>query len=210
MGGEIIGWSAADWRAQGTTKLGAVGRPHERIELRLAGPDGEDIDAGAVGELLVRMLDTSAMPAALADRLTPDGWFRTGDLARIDDDGFVWIEGRVSDMINRGGLKVFPEEVEDVLREDSDVRDIAVVGVPDDRLGEVPWAFVVPHGTSIDEGALERRARERLVAYKVPARFVMIDELPRSEIGKLRRPDLVRMATAEARAAETRAGGDPA
>ena len=74
----------------------------------------------------------------LAERLTADGWFRTGDLGRVDDDGFVWIEGRVSDMINRGGLKVFPAQVEEVLAIAPGVRDAAVVGVPDDRFGEVP------------------------------------------------------------------------
>ena len=103
------------------------------------------IDDGT-GELLLR---TPAMSAGyadgadLADRLTADGWFRTGDIARVDDDGFVWIEGRVSDMINRGGLKVFPGEVEEVLRLDSSLADVAVVGVADERLGEVPVAFVV-------------------------------------------------------------------
>lgn len=195
IGGEIIGWSAADWRAHGAEKLGAVGRPHDRIEVRLVGTDGADVEAGAVGELLVRTADAAGVPAAVSDRLDDHGWFRTGDLARIDDDGFVWIEGRVSDMINRGGLKVFPEEVEDVLRGMPDVRDVAVVGVPDDRLGEVPWAFVVPRGSAVDEAALERWSRDHLVAYKVPVRFVGIEELPRNEIGKLRRLDLVRAAT---------------
>ena len=75
--------------------------------------------------------------------MTGDGWLRTGDLARIDDDGFVWIDGRVSAMVNRGGLKVFPDEVEEHLREHPAIADAAVAGVPDDRLGEVPWAFVV-------------------------------------------------------------------
>src|SRR5205085_583152 len=70
-----------------------------------------------------------------------DGWFHTGDLGRVDDEGFLWIEGRVSDMINRGGLKVFPEEVAEVIRLSPDVAECAVAGMPDDRLGEVPWAF---------------------------------------------------------------------
>ena len=93
--------------------------------------------------------------------MTDDGWLRTGDLARIDDDGFVWIDGRVSAMVNRGGLKVFPDEVEEQLREHPLVADAAVAGVPDDRLGEVPWAFVV-----VEPGADDRRRR---VARVVPA-----------------------------------------
>ena len=197
IGGEIIGWSAADWRAHGAEKLGAVGRPHDRIEVKLVDPDGAEVATGGVGELWVRTLDAARLPAAVADRLDTDGWFRTGDLARLDGDGFVWIEGRVSDMINRGGLKVFPEEVEDVLRGAPGVRDVAVVGVPDDRLGEVPWAFVVPAtGHRVDAAALDGWAREHLVAFKVPAHFATIDELPRNEIGKLRRLDLVRAAEA--------------
>src|SRR5205814_8557944 len=105
----------------------------------------------AAGGLHVR--SGSARPvdaAALGDRLTVDGWLRTGDLGRIDEDGFVWIDGRVSSMINRGGLKVFPDEVEEHLRELPGVRDVAVAGVPDERLGEVPWAYlVVEPGTQV-------------------------------------------------------------
>ena len=126
--------------------------------------------------------------AALGDRLTGDGWLRTGDLARIDDDGFVWIEGRVSSMINRGGLKVFPDEVEEHLREFPGVRDAAVAGVPDERLGEVPWAFlVVDPGTAIDAEELRAWCRERMAPYKVPAGVTVVDVLPRNEIGKLLR-----------------------
>ena len=109
-------------KAYGDDKLGAVGRPHAGVEVRT-----DD----ATGELQVRTPALSAGyadGADLADRLTADGWFRTGDVGRVDDDGFVWIEGRLSDMINRGGLKVFPGEVEEVLRLSPDVADAAVVG----------------------------------------------------------------------------------
>ncbi len=104
------------------------------------------------------------MKAELADRMTPDGWFRTGDIGRVDDDGFVWIEGRVSDMINRGGLKVFPAEVAEVLRLAPDVDDAAVVGVPDARLGEVPVAFVVRSSGAADLDADALDARRALPA----------------------------------------------
>ena len=136
----------------------------------------------------------------LSDRLSPDGWFRTGDFARIDDDGFVWIEGRVSSMINRGGLKIAPGEVEEVVRLHPGVADVAVVGVADERLGEVPWAFVVARpgpGASIepiDPGELEERCRRHLAPYKVPVRFVTIDALPRNEVGKVLTRELVARA----------------
>jgi len=188
IGGEIIGWSAADWREH-RDKLGAVGRPHDGVEARVvpAGDGGES----DIGELLVRTPQTTRVPEAVADRVDADGWFRTGDLARIDADGFVWIEGRVSDMINRGGLKVVPEEVEDALREAPGVRDVGVVGVADDRLGEVPWAFVVlERGAALEPRVLEEWCRSRVVAYKVPTGFTAVAELPRNEIGKLRRRDL--------------------
>ncbi len=138
IGGEIVGWSGAEAKEFGESKLGAVGRPHAGVQVRV-----DD----TTGELQVRTPALSAGYADggdLSDRLTADGWFRTGDLARVDADGFVWIEGRLSDMINRGGLKVYPGEVEEVLRLSPRVADVAVAGVADDRLGEVPWAFVVP------------------------------------------------------------------
>ena len=181
LGGEVVGWSAADWKQFGAAKLGAVGRPHAGIDVRVQ----DD-------ELQVR--SASAPPvdaAALGDRLTEDGWLRTGDLARIDEDGFVWIDGRISSMINRGGLKVFPDEVEEHLREYPGVRDAAVAGVPDERLGEVPWAYLVPApGATIDAEALRAWCRDRMAPYKIPAGVTLVSELPRNEIGKLLRQDL--------------------
>jgi acyl-CoA synthetase (AMP-forming)/AMP-acid ligase II len=185
LGGEVVGWSAADWKEFGATKLGAVGRPHAGIEVRVAD-----------GELQVRSQKAAPPDAAtLGDRITADGWLRTGDLARIDGDGFVWIDGRVSAMVNRGGLKVFPDEVEEHLREYPGIADAAVAGVPDDRLGEVPWAFVVPEAASvIDAGELQEWCRSRMAGYKVPAGVTIVDALPRNEIGKLLRQDLVPLA----------------
>ena len=184
IGGEIVGWTAADSRAHGDDKLGSVGRPHPGVEVRI-----DDPAADGSGELQVR---TPALGAGyadgtdLSDRLTGDGWFRTGDVARIDGDGFVWIEGRVSDMINRGGLKVHPAEVEEVLRTSPEVTDAAVVGVPDDRLGEVPVAFVVAAaGVAPTSDGLSDYCRAHLAPYKVPVRFEVVDALPRNEVGKV-------------------------
>jgi len=176
--GEVIGWTAADARDH-PEKLGAVGRPHPGVDIKLAGD--EDI-----GELLVRPPRTAA--ELDEDRLDPDGFVHTGDVARVDDDGFVWIEGRLGDVINRGGNKVFPDHVEEVLRLSPGVRDVAVVGIPDERLSEVPVAFVVGDG---DAPSLESLCREHLVPYKVPVDFVFVDELPRSEVGKVLRRQLI-------------------
>jgi acyl-CoA synthetase (AMP-forming)/AMP-acid ligase II len=175
--GEVIGWTAADARAH-PDKVGAVGRPHAGVAIKIDG-DAE------VGELLVR---PPTMAAGLDDRLDAGGFVHTGDVARIDADGFVWIEGRLGDVINRGGNKVFPDHVEEVLRLSPDVREVAVVGVPDARLGEVPVAFVVGSADAVE---LEALCREHLVAYKVPVAFRSVDSLPRSEVGKVLRRDLV-------------------
>ena len=122
------------------------------------------------------------------DRVDADGYVNTGDLARVDPDGFVWIEGRAGDLINRGGNKVFPEQVEEVLCLAPGISEAAVVGVPDDRLGEVPVAFVVGDATDEELTAL---CREHLVPYKVPVAFVRVDALPRTEVGKVMRRELV-------------------
>jgi len=189
LGGEVIGWTAADVAGYLEAKLGSVGRPHAGVEVRVTDDDGVPVPTGEVGELEVRPpAGRAAVPSLPADRVRPGGWVRTGDLARIDRDGFVWIVGRRSDMINRGGLKVTPEEVEDVLRDLPEVADVAVVGRPDDRLGEVPWAFVVPTaGRDVDPGRLAAHCRTRLAPYKVPVGFETVAALPRNEVGKVLR-----------------------
>ncbi len=186
IGGEIIGWSAADWKAHGDDKLGAVGRPHAGVKARTD---------EATGELQVRTPALSAGYAdgsELGDRLTGDGWFRTGDVGRVDDEGFVWIDGRLSDMINRGGLKVFPAEVEEVLRLSPDVADVG---------GRRPYrtsGWVRCPGRSscraVRLSTSPRSAdwcREHLAPYKVPVRFELVDALPRNEVGKVLRAELV-------------------
>jgi acyl-CoA synthetase (AMP-forming)/AMP-acid ligase II len=189
IGGEIVGWSARDAKEFGDTHLGAVGRAHENVQLRIS----HDL-----GEILVRTPMIAERDAAGDDmdgRLV-DGWFHTGDLGRVDDEGFVWIEGRVSDMINRGGLKVFPEVVAEVIRLSPDVAACAVAGIPDDRLGEVPWAFVVPReGAGVDVDALDALCREHLAPYKVPVRFETLDALPRNEVGKVLLRELIALGT---------------
>jgi long-chain acyl-CoA synthetase len=185
LGGEVVGWSAADAREWGETKLGSVGRPLPGIDVTIS----ED-------EVLVRTPTTLArkIDPAFLDRLTDDGWFHTGDLGWFDEDGFLWLDGRVSDMINRGGLKVFPGTVEDVLMAASGVREAAVVGIPDERLGEVPWAFVVRSNNTLTEADLVRWCRERLTPYRVPARIVFVDQLPRNDVGKVVKRELAALA----------------
>jgi long-chain acyl-CoA synthetase len=188
--GEVIGWTAADAREH-PDKIGAVGRPHAGVAIKVVTEDGAAVSEGAVGQLLVkppRMASGYADGQTLDDRLDEEGFVRTGDYARIDNEGFVWIEGRVSDLINRGGNKVFPGQVEEVLCLSPNVSEAAVVGVPDERLGEVPVAFVV--GSASDD-ELESLCRGHLVAYKIPVAFRRVGALPRSEVGKVLRRALI-------------------
>ena len=183
--GEVIGWTAGDARSH-PDKVGAAGRPHAGVDLKLVDPD-----AGGIGRLYVRPPNRAAGYAGgedLDDRVDADGFVDTGDLARVDPEGFVWIEGRAGDVINRGGNKVFPDDVEEVLRLVPEVDDAAVVGVPDDRLGEVPVAFVT--GAPVGASALAAVCREHLAPYKVPVAFHHVDALPRNDAGKLLRREL--------------------
>jgi acyl-coenzyme A synthetase/AMP-(fatty) acid ligase len=187
--GEVIGWTAADAREH-PDKVGAIGRPHAGVDIRVVGDDGAPLGPDEVGLLLVRPPNMAAGYATgeeLADRVDREGFVDTGDLARVDADGFVWVEGRAGELINRGGNKVFPEQVEEVLCLAPGVTEAAVVGVPDDRLGEVPVAFVVGDATDDELHAL---CREHLVPYKVPVSFERVAALPRTEVGKVRRADL--------------------
>ncbi|MDX6740977.1 fatty acid--CoA ligase family protein [Actinocorallia sp. A-T 12471] len=189
LGSEVAGWTAADVRAFGAAKLGAVGRAHPGVDIRIAADDGTPLPPGETGEIWIRS------PFATGDaegRVDAEGHLRTGDLGRLDADGFLWIEGRVSDMVNRGGLKIVPQEVEDVLRGHPEVADACVAGVPDARLGEVPVAWIRPRaGTTPDEAALAEYARRELAGYKVPVAFRFVADFPRTEIGKVLRRELV-------------------
>jgi long-chain acyl-CoA synthetase len=192
LGGEVVGWTPADVRGFGTTKLGSAGRPHGGIDIKIRDAAGAVLAIGEPGEIWVRspflMRGYANSEDSLEDRLS-DGYLRTGDLGQIDADGFLWVHGRETDLINRGGLKVSPEEVEEVLRSHPDVRDACVAGVPDARLGEVPYAWIVAD-RQFDPKALEAWCRQRLAAYKVPVAFAAIDVIPRSEIGKVLRRSL--------------------
>jgi long-chain acyl-CoA synthetase len=188
LGGEVAGWTAADAREFGDRKLGAVGRPYAGIDLRIRRDDGSDADIAQRGEILVRSPFRMDDSTGAGSRLV-DGFLCTGDLGYLDADGFLWVEGRVSDMINRGGLKVFPDEVEEVLRGHPAVRDAGVAALPDRRLGEVPHAWIVCDAP-LDPPGLRAWCREHLAPFKVPAGFSQVDALPRNDMGKLLRREL--------------------
>jgi malonyl-CoA/methylmalonyl-CoA synthetase len=161
----------------GERRAGTVGFPLPGISVKI-----DD------GELLVRGPNVFAgywrRPDATAAAFT-DGWFRTGDLAARSDDGYYTLLGRKSDLIISGGFNIYPREIEELLLEQPGVAEAAVIGIADDVRGEVPVAFVV--ATSFDADALERFCREQLASFKVPRRFVQVDSIPRTALGKIQK-----------------------
>jgi malonyl-CoA/methylmalonyl-CoA synthetase len=191
----------------GPRRPGRVGWALPGVELRIDAPGGGGpVDAGEDGEILVRGPQVFEgywqRPDATEEALTPDGWFRTGDLGRVDpEDGSLEITGRSKELIITGGLNVYPREVEMVLEDHPAVAGVAVAGVPSQRWGEEVVAFVVAEGDAaeLDGDALIAHCRERLSAYKCPKRVVALDELPVNRMGKVRRDALVGMARDAAR-----------
>jgi acyl transferase domain-containing protein/acyl-CoA synthetase (AMP-forming)/AMP-acid ligase II/thioesterase domain-containing protein/acyl carrier protein len=187
---ETCGMIAAE-STTGERVTGASGLPIPGVDVRLVDPvTGTPAEFGAAGELYVRgpglMLGYRGRPEATAAAL-PDGWYRTGDLGRIDADGHVFVVGRVSEVIIRGGTNVDPAEVEQVLRGLAGVRDTAVVAREHPLLGEVPVAFVVPVDDGVDPAALLRECAALLSAHKVPEEILFIPAIPRTASGKPKR-----------------------
>ncbi len=176
--------------------LRSCGRPYPWVEVRIVDSStGEDVPVGQVGELWTRSHQNMAgywnNPAATAEAITPDGWFRTGDAGYFDEDGYLFLHDRVKDMIVSGGENVYPAEVENVVARHPAVADVAVIGVPDDRWGEAVRAVVVvAEGEGAEPGPeLEADiiafARQQLAGYKLPKAVDFADVLPRNPSGKL-------------------------
>jgi acyl-CoA synthetase (AMP-forming)/AMP-acid ligase II len=180
----------------GERRPGSVGLPVPGCETRVVDESGHDVHPGQIGELWVRgphlMQGYFARPRETAEAFT-DGWFRTGDVAVADQDGYLRIVGRRStDIIKSGGFKIAAPEIEEVLRQHPAVRDAAVVGIPDHRWGERIAAAVVPAGpTPPSPEALTAWVAEHLADYKKPRQIVMLPELPRNALGKVRKHELV-------------------
>ena len=170
-------------------RQGSVGRALPGVEVTVLDPDGAPAPAGAVGEIAIRgpvvMRGYRGRPDATAAILR-EGRLLTGDLGRMDADGHLWIVDRTKDLVIRGGYNVYPREIEEVLHEHPAVREVAVVGVPDERLGEEVAAVVAPRaGAEIDPDQLRDWLAVRLAAYKVPRIYLLVDALPKGSTGKI-------------------------
>jgi fatty-acyl-CoA synthase len=171
------------------TKLGSVGKPLPHVRVRVVDEQGRDTDADEIGEIAIRgpkvfsgyWRDPMATAASFRD-----GWFHTGDMGRLDTDGFLYVEDRKKDMIVSGGENIATPEIERVLYEHPDVVECAVVGHADDRWGEVPHAYVVLRaGVELDVDAMRAFCLQRLAKFKVPRYFDALDTLPRTPSGKV-------------------------
>ncbi len=170
-------------------KVGSAGKPAMHAEIRLVDADGRDVKPGEVGEIWVRA--PNLMSGYWKDPDNPayrDGWFRSGDLARVDEEGYYWVVGRSKDMIISGGENVYPAELENILADCPDVVEAAVVGVPDPKWGEAVVAAIVRRpGAALDEAAVMKLFEGRLARYKLPRRVAFVDALPKSAIGKVQK-----------------------
>jgi long-chain acyl-CoA synthetase len=174
-------------------KREAIGVPIPGTDVRLVDNDGNDVAPGQPGELLVKgpqvMKGYWQRPDETA-RVLRDGWLATGDVAKMDEDGYIHIVDRKKDMILVSGFNVYPNEVEAVIATHPGVQDTAVVGVPDDETGEIVVAFVTPKDPSLTEDAIRQHCKQSLTNYKVPRIVVMKSDLPKSNVGKVLRKDL--------------------
>jgi long-chain acyl-CoA synthetase len=176
-------------------RLGSVGKPLGDTELRIAALDGKPLQPNEIGEVQFR--GPSVIPGYWQDdeatrgALSPDGWLSTGDLGYVDCDGYLYLVDRKKELIIRGGYNVYPREVEEVLYGHPDVIEAAVVGVPDDRLGEEVAAAVVRRpGSKVTPYALQAYIKERVAAYKYPRHVVFVDTLPKGPTGKILKREL--------------------
>jgi len=170
---------------------GSIGKPLPGVELRVVGEDGEELPAGEVGMLEVRGPNVFKgywrLPEKTNAEFRPDGFFITGDMARVDENGFLYLVGRAKDLIITGGYNVYPKEVEEALDAMDGVAESAVVGVPDSDFGERVIAAVKPSGEPPAPETLIAALKEELAGYKVPKEIHFVDELPRNVMGKIQK-----------------------
>jgi acyl-CoA synthetase (AMP-forming)/AMP-acid ligase II len=178
---------------QNESKIGAIGKPSLIWDVRIVRDDGMDVSVGEVGELIVKgsgiMKGYYKNPEATAQAVK-NGWLYTGDLGKIDEDGFIYIVDRKKDLIICGGENVYPVEIEGVLLKHSKVHDVAVIGTPDERLGEAIAAVIQPKpGEAPTKEEIAAYCEENLPRYKRP-RQIIFAVVPRGSTGKIEKPKL--------------------
>jgi long-chain acyl-CoA synthetase len=181
----------------GATKPFTVGRPLPRVEVRVVDESGEDAGINADGEIWVRAASVMegylGLPEDTRESITWNGFLRTGDIGRIDQEGYLKITGRKKEMMISAGENIFPREIELVVAKHPAVAEVAVIGIPDEVRGEAPKAFVVlKEGTSATADEIKEFCREHIAKFKVPAEVEFRKEFPHSPTGKILKQRLVR------------------
>ena len=170
-------------------RIGSTGRGFFHTDIRIVDADGEDVEPDTQGEVWVKgrhvMLEYWNRPEATAETITQDGWLRTGDVATIDSDGFIYIQDRIKDMIISGGENVYPAEIENVILTHPDVAEVAVIGQPSEKWGESPFAVVVRKNEALSEADVLAHCDGKLARFKLPKGAAFIDLLPRNPNGKV-------------------------
>ncbi|HEX9275443.1 MAG TPA: long-chain fatty acid--CoA ligase [Casimicrobiaceae bacterium] len=188
--------------ADAPDKAGSAGKPAVHCGVRIVGASGDAVSRGVSGEIVVKGPNVMSgywnAPAATADALR-DGWFHTGDIGHFDGDGFLWVDGRAKDMIISGGENIYPAEIENALAASPDIAEVAVVGRPDAKWGEIVVAVVVPRpGCELRDQDVLDLLHGRIARFKHPRKIVFLPELPRSALGKVRKDELRRIVRGEA------------
>jgi len=175
-------------------KVGSIGTPVRDVSMKVVDEDDNEVEAGEVGEIVIKgpnvMKGYWRKPDATAEAIK-DGWFHTGDMGKVDEDGYFWIVDRKKEMIIRGGFNVYPREIEEVLYEHPAVAEAAVVGIPDEKMGEeVGAAVVLKPGAEASESDIRDFVKGQVAGYKYPRRIWFVDELPKGPTGKILKKDV--------------------
>jgi acyl-CoA synthetase (AMP-forming)/AMP-acid ligase II len=175
-------------------RLSSVGRPALGVEIRVVDKKRREVAPGEIGEIIVRsenMMKGYWKNKKETAKILKNGWLHTGDLATVDDEGFIYIMDRKKDMIISGGFNIYPKEIENLIYSHPDVKEVAVIGIPDDEWGESVKAFIVSHeGRTIDEDEITELCRNRLASYKKPKYIDIVKDLPKNAVGKIMKDKL--------------------
>jgi len=190
---------------EGERKIGSAGVPMESVEMKIFDEDDNELPAGEIGEIVIRsdgvMREYRGKPEETADAMR-SGWLHTGDMGRLDEDGWLFIVDRKKEMVIRGGENVYPKELEDVLYTHPKISEVAVIGVPDKKYGEEIMVCIVPHTEGdLSEDEVVKFCKENMASYKIPRYVKFLDYIPKNIIGKVTKKELKQQMLEEMKSA---------
>ena len=169
-------------------KINSVGKPAPGIEIKILDENGKNLSTNQIGEITIKgdNVITNYWNNSKADNSINYGWLKTGDVGYLDSDGFLYLKSRKDDMLNVGGEKFTPEEVELVIKEIPEILDVGVIGIPNEHFGQVPIAFIVTNN-KISSAYIIKQCNEKLERYKIPQKIIFLDNIPKTDSGKIQR-----------------------